>query len=302
MKVKAIVPATAANLGPGFDCFGLALGLYNEVTVEFTGRPGFSVSFSGEGSSFLPHDQRNLIYRGLVEVFEWLGEPHPGFRISALNRIPVSRGLGSSAAAIVAGIVAADRFLGQRLSAPNKLALAAGIEGHPDNVAPALFGGLVLTYSVPDETRWEQLFIGPGLVPVVCIPDLYVPTAKARAVLPGSVSYTSAVHNLARSALLVHALSSGRYELLGEAMADALHQPFRARLVPGFVEAKSAALEAGAFGASLSGSGSTILALTSPEKAEVVGRAMVAVFRHRGTEARALALPVVTEGARTEVL
>lgn len=229
MKLVARVPATSANLGPGFDCLGLALGLHNEVTLEM-GAP-FDVEIEGEGSAELARDRSNLIYRSMQRVAESQGSELPEFSLRCINRIPLERGLGSSSAAVVAGMVLADRLTGARLSDDELLDLAVDVEGHADNVAPALRGGFTLAY---DDGGWraESLPLSESIRPVVLVPlTERMPTAEARRVLPDQVAREDAVFNASRAALVVVALG-GRPELLFSALDDRLHQPVRLPLVP----------------------------------------------------------------------
>jgi homoserine kinase len=294
--VEVAVPASSANLGPGFDSLGLALQLYNRLRMELTDGPT-TVTVSGEGAGALESGADNLVYRSVQRLCREVGREAPALRIAMENAIPVSRGLGSSSSAIVGGLVGANALLGEPQSQEDLLRLAVEIEGHPDNVAPALLGGLQVTAMADAGLVHLTVPVPAELRAVVCIPAVSVSTEAARAALPASYSRADAVFNLGRSALLVAALSSGRYEALGAAMEDRIHQPYRASLVPGFTEALRAAREAGAAGACLSGSGSTMLALTTTNE-EAIGEAMVAAVRRAGTEARWLALDVDRAGAR----
>ena len=287
-QIKVRVPATTANLGPGFDCLGMALDLWNELVVEVADGP--AVSVQGEGAGDLPTDPNNLVYKAMEHLFKTVGTDMPGLKLHCVNEIPLKRGLGSSAAAIVGGLVAADLLLGQSgggkrpsLSKHELLDLAADLEGHPDNVAAALLGGIQL---VARENR--ALLSAPVPVPeelraVLFVPEMTIVTEEARAVLPSRVSMEDAVYNMGRVALLVQALATGSLENLSFATGDRLHQPYRQALFPAMKLIFSAARDAGALGVFLSGSGSTILALTAGremtvayEMAEAARRANVA--------------------------
>lgn len=300
-KVRARVPATTSNLGPGFDCLGLALGLYNELTLELhdeTGNP--LVQIEGEGRESLPRDKKNLMVKAASLVVSERTEGRLVFK--ATNRIPLARGLGSSAAAIVAGLCAANRLLGQPLlSEEELLRYAVTLEGHPDNVAPALYGGLVVSVGPHKSLKTYALKPHPELCAVVCVPDFELKTQEARAVLPRTVLREDAVENVARALLLASALERGRWKELSEAMQDRLHQPYRAPLVRGFKAVLRAAREAGACGAALSGAGPSILALgpKSPEAAGV-GRAMQKAFSEHRVHSRFLILDVDRKGVRVE--
>ena len=297
-RVTVRVPASTTNLGPGFDALGMALRLYNRVELGLTDG-SIRVEVEGEGAGALETGRENLVYQAAARLFQGVGRELSGLEIRLRNAIPVSRGLGSSSTAIVGGLVGANALLGAPLDREGLLRLAVEIEGHPDNVTPALLGGFQVT-SLTDEGL-AHLGIPPpdGLRAVVCIPEARVSTAAARRVLPAQYSRADTVFNVSRVALLVAALLTGRTEVLRAAMQDRIHQPYRSSLIPGFEAALQGALEAGALGACLSGSGSTMLALTRGEE-ERIGEAMVAAVRAAGAAARWLALEVDTEGAVVE--
>lgn len=294
--VEVAVPASTTNLGPGFDALGLALQLHNRMRFERTEGP-VRVTTRGEGEGVLEGGPENLVYRAVERLCREVGRPAPALRITLENRIPVSRGLGSSSTAIVGGLVGANALLGEPLDREQVLRLAVEIEGHPDNVTPALLGGFQVTSLTDEGLLHLQIPAPPGLRAVVCIPEAAVSTEAARRVLPQTYSRADAVFNIGRVSLLVAALLTGQLEVLRPAMQDRIHQPYRASLIPGFEAALRGALEAGAAGACLSGSGSTMLALTTRNEA-AVGEAMVAAVREAGVAARWLALDVDTEGAR----
>ena len=287
------MPATSANLGPGFDAVGLALALYNEVTLEEA--PGIWVSIEGEGADHLDRGEANLVVRAARSVYERLERPFRGIKVACVNRIPTGRGLGSSAAAWLAGIVGVNALLGSPLDRDTLLTLAAKGEGHPDNAAAGLLGGLTvacwsggkvlaLSLPVPSEIRW-----------VVLIPEVQSSTAEARAVLPGTVSRADAVFNLQRLALLLAAFWAGRPDLLSVAMEDRLHQPYRRRLFPWMERVAAAARSAGSHGCVLSGAGPSLLAAVGRE-AEDVARAMESALGESGIRGRAVVLAVDAVG------
>lgn len=282
-KVTVRVPATTANLGPGFDCLGIALDFYNSVTVARSDR--FSISISGEGSRVLSRGPDNRIYQSILAVFNKIGQKAPELDIHCENEIPLSRGLGSSAAAAVAGLVAANLLNGERLSAEELLQIAASIEGHADNVAPALFGGCQVVVRENDQFLHTLMPLPTGIEFVLLIPDQAMSTKQARALLPAQVSREDAVYNLGRVGLLLAALASGELQHLRIATQDRLHQPARQSLFPAMGDIIKAALEAGARGAFLSGAGSTIAAL-STENSDAIGRAMRAAARKAGIESK----------------
>lgn len=301
-SVVVRVPASTANLGPGFDALGLALALYNRLRVE-PAAGATSVEVSGEGAGLLETGADNLVFRAAARLAQVAGRVLPPLRIRLENAIPVSRGLGSSSTAIVGGLMAANVLLGEPLDREALLRLAVEMEGHPDNVTPALLGGFQVTCLDGAQLHHLRLPAPAGLLrAVVCVPDRPVSTGDARRVLPESYSRRDAVFNLSRTALLVAALLRGEMALLGPAMEDRIHQPYRAALIPGFWEALAAARAAGAAGACLSGSGSTMLALVAGPTAldAAVGEAMAAAVRGAGAEARWLALQVDEAGAVVE--
>jgi len=275
------VPATSANLGPGFDSIGLALDLWNEVSVARSSLP--QIAISGEGEGRLATDTANLAYRAVQVVADLAGE-RGAFRLVLRNRIPLARGLGSSSAAIVGGLYAADRLLGGRLSTERLITLAADLEGHPDNVAAALLGGLVIACQASSGVTSARLD-APRWPVVIGVPDEESATRAARDRLPARVSRADAVANLSRSALLVAAVATGRHELLREAMNDRLHEPYRRASVPGYDAIREAALAAGAWGVALSGAGPSILAFGP---AAPVAAAMQEAYRQAGVSARVL--------------
>lgn len=294
-SVTVRVPATTANLGAGYDCLGLALALHNEVTLSRADLP--SVEIEGEGADSLPRNGDHLVLRAVAAAAGAAERELPPLALRQVNRIPLARGLGSSSAAIVGGIVAANELFGLGLSARQLLDLATQVEGHPDNVAPALLGGLTVCCSVENEVLVKRLEVAPGLACVVAIPDFEVATHQARRALPETVPHADAVFNLCRVGLSVAALISGEFALLGEAMRDRLHQPYRTPLVPGMDDAIAAALAAGAHGACLSGSGPTIAAFVSAA-GEEVGAAMEKAFARAGVRARVQLLALSAEGAQ----
>jgi homoserine kinase len=241
-------PATSANLGAGFDCLGLALDLWNEVIAD----PG----------GLAEDDASNLILRSARAVYDMLGGTYPGFELRCTNRVIFNRGLGSSAAAIVSGVLLANCCLGDPLDSRALLDLATSIEGHPDNVAPCLLGGAqVALLTENGHVVQAPVAVALELTAVCFVPEHNVPTAHARGLLPTSVSMSDAVFNVARASLMVAALSAGRADLLAEASRDRLHQPFRLPLFPAGAPLLEAAVQAGALGAYISGAGPTVLAL-----------------------------------------
>jgi homoserine kinase len=262
------VPATLANLGSGFDALGVALDLYLEVTA----RPGRSDAFSYAGEGAVEATPNNLIHQGYRAAWAALGKAAPPVVLEARNPIPLARGMGSSSAALVAGAAVADALSGGRLGKDGVFRVTAALEGHPDNVAPAVYGGFVAALAEPPlalPLPWPE-----GLLFVLGVPPYQVPTAQARAALPQTVALADASFNLARSALWPAALYSGRLEALREAARDRLHQPWRAHLMPGLETALEAAYAAGALAAFVGGAGPTLAALVRPGAVEAVQRGL----------------------------
>ncbi len=295
--ISVRVPATSANLGPGYDAVGLALSLGMKIGLDRARRPEIEVS--GTGEDLVPRGPEHPAYRAARFVAEVVGEPDAHFRLVQENDIPPTRGLGGSAAALVGGAVAANELFGGQIAAPDLLNIVCELDGHPDNAAPALLGGLVIGTLTP--TGISAVRLEPkDLAAAVAVPDFAVSTTAARRALPETVPHRDAVFNVGRSGLLLGALATGEYELLRVAMQDKLHQPYRAHLVPGLEEVIDAALAQGAHGACLSGSGPTVLAFTSRELAPAVAVAMKKTFEAGGTTARSWALEVDLIGARVE--
>lgn len=297
--IRVRVPGTSANCGPGFDAIGVACTIYNDLELTLKGEEGLVIEIEGEGAANIPADERNIVLRAIRTILKRAHREDEvkGFHIRMTNHIPLSRGLGSSAAAIVAGLKAANALLGNRFSRRELLQMATNIEGHPDNVAPAIFGGF--TISVVTRGRVECFSLMPRmpLKLVVAVPEFPLSTRLARSVLPEQVKMKDAVFNLSRAALLVAALTKGQPRFLRNAFADALHQPYREKLIPGMKDVFRDACRAGALGASLSGAGPCLIAYTL-ENEEAVGRAMVEAFKEHEIEAHALQLSLDAHGAR----
>ena len=260
MKHSVVVkaPATTANMGPGFDCLGMALDIWNTVSIE-TGASGFEIN--GEGRDILPKDATNLLYRSFARVYEGIGKPVPSVRIRCRNEIPLGRGLGSSAAAVASGLLAASELSGANIPANRLLALAADIEGHPDNAAAAILGGCRIVVSDGDALITAAVPIPAALKTVLFVPEVPMPTEQARGILPQTLDRRDAVFNIGRAALLVNAFASGDLTHLSIATQDRLHQPAREAIFYPMKNIFRAAMAAGALGVFLSGAGSAVLAL-----------------------------------------
>jgi homoserine kinase len=299
LRVHVRVPATSANLGPGFDALGLALALHNEVTFEEA--DGVSVSVEGEGAGRLDAGAGNVVARGVALGFEVAGRPFRGGRLRCVNRIPLSRGLGSSAAAWVGGLLAANALLGEPLDRAALVTAAARAEGHPDNVAAAVLGGLTVSCADGERVVAVSLPVPSEITWVVLVPEAESSTREARAVLPESLPRADAVFNVQRVSLLLAALAAGRPDLLDLAMQDRLHQPYRQRLFPWMEAVAGAGRRAGALGCVLSGAGPSVLAAVRG-RGDEVAHAMERALREAGIEGRALRLPVDAAGATWERL
>lgn len=294
-------PATSANLGPGFDVLAVALSLPLSVKIEALGDGPTTLRVNGEGAGTLRPDRSNRFLTGLERGLRELGaEPPAAWRITMDNQIPLARGMGSSAAATVAGLTAAQALAGF-FGEDRALTLAADIEGHPDNVAAALRGGFVVVGRDPLGQSWRVARFDPpaDVRAVVFVPAHELPTGRMRALLPTSVSHADAVHNVARASLVVAAMATGDLSLLSAMSDDRLHEPFRAQIYPQFEELKRAALAAGAFGAALSGAGSSVIALCrSPA---TVARAMNRAAEKVGIDGSALTVALRSAGAMVHI-
>lgn len=255
--IKIRIPATSANLGAGFDALGLALSFYNYVEMEESDR----VEISSADDIAVPTDESNLIYVSAKDLFEVCGKKLEGLKLRQTNNIPMARGLGSSSACIVAGLVGANTLLGHPLTTDDLVDLAAQIEGHPDNTAPALLGGIVTAVFDGRKVHWVKQEVFTKLKFAALIPDFELKTEKARACLPKEVSHKDAVYNLSRAALFSASLLTGKFENLRTAVHDKLHQPYRMELIPNCREVFDIAYTHGAYGVFISGAGPTIMAI-----------------------------------------
>lgn len=298
--ITVSAPASSANLGPGFDCLGLALQLRNQLSLHESDADSLEVA--GESQAELQGQTTTIAHRAAHQILEKLGAKVAGVHLKLANQIPLSRGLGSSSAAIVGAMVAANQWAlettGQSLQAGELLNQANALEGHPDNVAPALLGGLVA--AAVGENGVSAVSIPVARFPrfVVWIPDAHLPTETARGVLPAQFSRADAVFNLSRAAVLVGALAAGNFEVLGEALRDKIHQDQRAALVPGWRELTEIARQNGALGATLSGAGPSILFWLAPESSDEIVEVLENCADKNGVAGRALELEVDLEGTR----
>lgn len=311
-SVTVSVPATTANLGPGFDCLGLALNLRNEMTFRSDnsdlaanrGQTEYCVTVVGVDADKVPADRNNLTIQAAEVIFERTGRRPASLDVRMINKIPVGSGLGSSSSAIVAGLVAGNTIVNGGLSADELLRIAVEMEGHPDNVAPAMLGGLVLGV-LPDSASGPATLIvhrmePPGLSVVTVLPDFQLLTSEARAVLPSRVTRQDAIFNASRLGLLLHALTSGEYHYLRVAMGDRLHQPRRLKIIPGASAAYQAGYEAGAIGVALSGAGPSLIAFANSGR-EAIASAMVDAFAACGLTTRVWMLEPSGQGVEISV-
>lgn len=296
--VDVRVPASTANLGAGFDCFGLALGLYLHVRARAVAgqEESFRMTYSGEGSDSLPPSAGNLIYRAAQRLAEREGFHLPPLDLEVKNHIPFGRGLGSSAAAIVAGILVAASFSRRRVPAESLLSCATEIEGHPDNVAAALYGGWVILAETPNEVVVVRRPWPRSVRAVIVSPEARIDTRESRRLLPAEIRREDAVFNLQRVALFGAAIEAGRTDLLSEAMRDRLHQPQRGLLVPGLAEALELREQPGLVGIALSGSGPSVLALATGHFREI-GHAITDIFAQHSFKSTIRVLAAGVSGA-----
>ncbi|WP_022884242.1 homoserine kinase [Glaciibacter superstes] len=294
-QVTVQVPATSANLGPGFDTLGLALAHYDQLEVTVRDEPGVTVEVHGVGEGVVPTDESNLVVRAIKHTFDAYGQEFPGLNIVAHNAIPHGRGMGSSGAAIVSGVMAAKGLLDGivDIDAEGLLARATELEGHPDNVAPALFGGLTIAWTTPEGPRYKKLMVHRGVSPLVFVPEHVMSTALARSLQPITVPHEDAVFNVSRSALLIAALIQSP-ELLLAATEDKLHQTYRAAAMPETSRLVSLLRER-EFAAVVSGAGPSILVLADDPARRLIAAELVAEASE--TPWQALMLAVDFKGA-----
>ncbi len=282
-KIVVKVPATSANCGPGFDTLGLALELYN--TFSFEEREENSISYEGLGAEMLAHEKAEDSLKAFTSLFEAVGEKAPKGHFTSQAAIPPSRGLGSSATAIVGGLTLANALVKEPLSKEKILELATALEGHPDNVCPAIFGHLTAAVSDEHKVLYTQVPVARELSFVLVVPEYAMSTKEARAVLPDRIDYKKAVKNVGFASLFITAMMQKRWDILPTAMQDYLHIPYRIALLKGGQKVLEAGVKAGALGTTISGSGSTLIAYTLAH-GDTIGKAMVDAFHEEGIEAK----------------
>jgi homoserine kinase len=298
-----LVPGTSANLGPGFDSFGLALDVCNRVEAELAEE--WSVDVEGEGAGVLSTGTDNVVVRAMARAFAEAGRPELRASIGCLNRIPLGNGLGSSAAAIVGGLLVGERLAGADLGRQRLLELATEMEGHPDNVAAAFVGGFTVCWTDAGRPRFARFQPARGLAAVVVVAIGELRTETARAMLPEAVPHADAAFNVAHAGLLAASIATGRPELLGAALSDRLHEPYRASAVGDLAAVHDILRNAGAAGVALSGAGPTVIGLVAADTdemahalAEEVAQRAADAVRALGTRRAPQALRIDRAGAR----
>ena len=298
--IKIKVPASTSNLGPGFDTLSLALDWYNEFTFKVI-KEGLKITQSN--SNKLPEDSTNLVYKSFCEVYKKLKKTPPGIELDINCQIPLAAGLGSSASAVVSGVLAANALLDNALSKSEILSLATRLEGHPDNCAAAIYGGLTISVSQDEKVYVSQFPWPKELLVIVIVPDFELPTRISRELLPPKISYGDATFNVSRTAYLLSSLLSKDWEGLKIGFQDRLHQPFRKDLVPGMEEVLNEGLKKGACGATLSGAGPTLVAFVNDKnKAEQIGKAMTEKWSESKVRSTYKVLNVASDGVKVENL
>ncbi len=296
--VRVRAPATTANLGPGFDALGMALELYLRVEAEFSGG-GIEIVFSGiRDRSIMESPQENLLYKAMKLVFRQAEFKPAGLYMEIDNDIPIGKGLGSSAAAIVAGMYTANRLIGDRFSSQELLRWAVDMEGHADNIVPAITGGLATAMIYEGEVYYQQAKLGKPLGVVVAVPDFILSTEQSRSVLPQNIPLQAVVSNLQRACFLLASIQNGDFSNLSKAMDDMLYQPWRKFFIPGFDQVLQSALEAGALGVALSGAGPSIMAITAIGEEQDIGQAMEKAFMEAGVKVQVLYLKPDLQGVQ----
>lgn len=280
-KVTARIPASTTNLGPGFDVLGLALQLYSKVTLE-TIETDTQVVVSGVDADKIPSTPQHIAFQAVELVFDRSGTKRPkGFKLQIENGIPAIRGLGGSGTAILGGLLTANVLCSSPFSDTELLNFATELEGHPDNVAASLYGGIVVSAQENAHVHTIRLECPPVLSVVLAIPDFPLSTEQARGVLPTSVGFSDAIYNTSRSTLLIASIATGQFEMLRVAMKDRLHQPYRTSLIPGFDDVAKAATTAGALSVALSGAGPTVAAYCLDHTDQVAEQMQAAFKKHQ---------------------
>lgn len=303
-SVTVTVPATTANLGPGFDCLGAALSLHNQFRfsrLSHNSQNDLAIAVTGLDAEQVKTDESNLAYQAFAKLYHHLKQPVPPVQIEIDLGVPLARGLGSSATAIVGGLLGANELAGTPLSQEQIMELAIALEGHPDNVVPALLGGCRLSASGANgnwticDIPWHN-----EIIPVLAIPNFELSTSEARRVLPTNYSRADAIFNVAHLGLLLRGLETAEADWLRTALQDRIHQPYRQTLIVGFDPVQTAAIAAGAYGLVISGAGPTLLALTNPDQAEAVEEVIATTWQSSGVTAQVKPLKLDERGACVE--
>lgn len=297
--VKVRVPGTTANCGPGFDVLGIACSIYNELELKLLTENKLYIEVYGDGAKDIPCDEQNMVWCSIKKLLikAGLDNKYQGVHLKMTNNVPLSRGLGSSATAIVAGLFAANVFLGNKFSLQDIFELATEIEGHPDNVAPALFGGITVSTKTNNKLEYVSFMPNFPLKLVVAIPDFYLPTKKARAALKQEIPLKDAIFNIGHASMIIAAICQGKIEALQGAFEDKLHQPYRADLIPGMYDVFAAANSQGALGTTISGAGPTLIAYTV-KNADAIAQSMINAFAKHNIKAKSLVLDIDANGAQ----
>lgn len=309
MKISVKVPATTANIGPGFDCLGMALPLYNTITIEETVLPGTGIEINVMQDSdsdnvlsleHIPMDENSIIYKAVELLYNSIGQTPSELKITVHSHIPIARGFGSSAAVIVGGLLAANELLGRPADEVALLSIATEVEGHPDNVTPAIVGGLVLSSLEDDGTVIYRKLDWPDEWQItLCIPDYELATDIARSVLPKEVPMADAIFNAQRMGMFVQAVNTKDEELMKLALHDKLHQPYRMKLVPGFDRImENLKHEEGVLGCVLSGAGPSILIISKKNALDKIHSIVKETWSYLNVKAEVLTLPIENNGAQ----
>ena len=299
-SVAIAVPATTANIGPGFDCLGAALSLYNSFTFSLldSSLEAVVITATGAEAARVSTDASNLAYQSFAKLYHQIGRSQPAVKIDIQLGVPLARGLGSSATAIAAGIMGANSLAGSPLSLEAVIKLAVEIEGHPDNVVPALMGGCRLAATgLNGEWQICEIPWHSSIAAIAAIPNFELSTAEARSVLPAMYSRADAIFNTAHLGLLLRGLETGNADWLQAALHDRIHQPYRQALIPGYEAVQQSALNAGAYGLVISGAGPTLLALAEVTQAEQIRTAIATAWKNHNIDAIVQVLQIDHQGA-----
>ena len=301
--IKVKVPATTANLGPGFDVLGASLSLYNELEVSLAQDPKKAkFVVEGEGKKILPRNEKNILWKAMDAVFGLLDEREKynlkSFNIKLTNNIPLSSGLGSSSAARAAGIIAANKICGNKLSLGEMAQLGVKLEGHPDNIIPAFYGGVCISINKGNDVIDVIKLPIPKIKAVACTPGFELATERSRNILPSKYDRKDVVFNISRVALLTKAFCTNDFKVLQEAMQDKIHQPYRAKLIPVMQDLIDVAVKEGAYGACLSGAGPSMIAFCDRSKAQNIAKSMAKIWKKETVPTKTFILDFDKDGAK----